>query len=58
METEGAYIGAIIKMEEYVKRKEDPLIQIVRTRQHSTNSTPFKTVNNSRALHSPPLSLG
>jgi hypothetical protein len=38
MQVEGAYIAEILNLEEYVESKEDPLIQIVRTHQHNTNS--------------------
>jgi hypothetical protein len=38
MQVEGAYIAETLNLVEYVESKEDPLIQIVRTRQHNTNS--------------------
>jgi hypothetical protein len=34
-----------MKLMEYVESKGDPLMQVVRTHQHHTNSTPFQTVN-------------
>jgi hypothetical protein len=39
MQTEGAYTGEVTKLMEYVERKEDSLIHIVRTHQYPTNST-------------------
>jgi len=36
----------VTKLTEYVESKEDPLIQIVRTHQHHTNSTLLQTVKN------------
>jgi len=35
MQLEAAHAGEITKLVEYVDRKEDPLIQVVRTHQHS-----------------------
>jgi hypothetical protein len=43
MLTEGAYVTEVMKLMEYVESKEDSLIQIVRTHQHSTL---FQTVKN------------
>jgi len=40
---EEAYRVDITKLVEYVDRKEDPLIQIVRTHQHSINSAVLQT---------------
>jgi hypothetical protein len=38
MQVEGAYIAETLNLVEHVENKEDPLIQIVRTHQHNTNS--------------------
>jgi hypothetical protein len=38
MQVEGAYIAETLNLVEYVENKEDPLIQIVGTHQHNTNS--------------------
>ena len=38
MQLEAAYAVEITKLMEYVDRKEDPLIQVVRTHQHNTDS--------------------
>jgi len=46
MQIEGACIASVMKTMEYVDSKENPLIQIVRTHQHHTNSTLLQTVNN------------
>jgi hypothetical protein len=48
MQMEGAYKAETIKLVEYVERKEDPPIQIVRTHQYSTNSHYFKQLRNLR----------
>jgi alpha-D-ribose 1-methylphosphonate 5-triphosphate diphosphatase PhnM len=45
MQGERAYKAETIKLVEYVESKEHPLIQVVRTHQHNTNSTLFQTVN-------------
>jgi site-specific recombinase XerD len=45
MQVEGAYIAETLNFVEYVESKEDPLIQIVRTHQHNTNSVLLQTVN-------------
>jgi len=37
MRLEAAHAVKIIKFVEYVDRKEDPLIQVVRTHQHNTD---------------------
>jgi hypothetical protein len=37
-------IAEVVKVMGYVGNKENPLIQIVRTHQHHTNSTPLQTV--------------
>jgi hypothetical protein len=42
---EGAYIAEALNLVEYVESKEDPLIQIVRTHQHNTNSALLQTAN-------------
>jgi hypothetical protein len=46
MQVEGAYIAETLNLVEYVESKEDPLIQIVRTHQHNTNSALLQTSNN------------
>ena len=38
MQSEAAYAVEITKLAEYIDRKEDPLIQVVRTHQHNTDS--------------------
>jgi len=38
MQLEVAHAVEIIKLAEYIERKEDPLIQVVRTHQHNTDS--------------------
>ena len=38
MQLEAAHTVEITKLAEYVDRKEDPLIQVVRTHQHNTDS--------------------
>jgi hypothetical protein len=45
MQVEGAYIAETVNLVEYVESKEDPLIQIVRTQQHNTNSALLQTAN-------------
>jgi hypothetical protein len=45
MQVEGAYIAETVSLVEYVESKEDPLIQIVRTHQHNTNSALLQTAN-------------
>jgi hypothetical protein len=45
MQVEGAYIAETLNLMEYVENKEDPLIQIVRTHQHNTNSALLQTAN-------------
>jgi hypothetical protein len=44
-QVEGAYIAETVNLVEYVESKEDPLIQIVRTHQHNTNSALLQTAN-------------
>jgi len=39
MQLEAAHAVEISKLVEYVERKEDPLIQVVRTHQNNTNSS-------------------
>jgi hypothetical protein len=46
MQVEGAYIAENLSLVEYVENKEDPLIQIVRTHQHNTNSALLQTAKN------------
>ena len=43
MQLEAAHAVEIKKLVEYVDRKEDPLIQVVRTHQHNTNSAVLQT---------------
>jgi hypothetical protein len=43
MQLEAAYAVEITKFVEYVDRKEDPLIQVVRTHQHNTDSAELQT---------------
>ena len=38
MQLEAAHAVEITKLAEYVDRKEDPIIQVVRTHQHNTDS--------------------
>jgi hypothetical protein len=45
MQVEGAYITETLSLMEYIESKEDPLIQIVRIRQHNTNSALLQTAN-------------
>jgi hypothetical protein len=45
MQVEGAYIAETLNLVEYVESKEDPLIQIVRTHPHNTNSALLQTAN-------------
>jgi len=43
MQSEAAYAVEITKLVEYVNRKEDPLMQVVRTHQHNTDSAVLQT---------------
>ena len=43
MQLEAAHVAEITKLVEYVDRKEDPLIQVVRTHQHNTDSAVLQT---------------
>jgi len=43
MKLEAAHAIEITKLVEYVDRKEDPLIEVVRTHQHNTNSAVLQT---------------
>ena len=43
MQLEAAHAVEITKLMEYADRKEDPLIQEVRTHQHNTNSAVLQT---------------
>jgi hypothetical protein len=45
MQVEGGNIAETVSLVEYVESKEDPLIQIVRTHQHNTNSALLQTAN-------------
>jgi hypothetical protein len=46
MQTEGAYTAEVMMLTVCEESKEDPLIQIVRTHRHHTNSTLLQTVKN------------
>ena len=43
MQFEADHAKEFAKLAEYVDRKEDPLIQVVRTHQHNTNSSVLQT---------------
>ena len=43
MQLEAAHAVEITKLVEYVDRTEDPLIQVVRTHQHNTDSAVLET---------------
>jgi len=43
MQLEAAHAVEITKLVEYVDKKEDPLIQVLRTHQHNTNSAVLET---------------
>jgi len=43
MQLEAAHAVEITKLVEYVYKKEDPLIQVVRTHQHNTDSAVLQT---------------
>ena len=43
MQLEAAYAVEITKLVDYVDRKEDPLIQVVRTHQQNTNSAALQS---------------
>ena len=43
MQLEAAHSVEITKLVEYVDKKEDPLIQVLRTHQHNTNSAVLET---------------
>jgi hypothetical protein len=43
MQLEGAHAVEITKLVEYLDKKEDPLIQVVRTHQHNTDSAVLQT---------------
>jgi len=43
MRLEATHAVEITKLVEYVDRKEDPLIQVVKTRQHNTDSATLQT---------------
>jgi hypothetical protein len=45
MQVEGAYLAETLNLVEYLENIEDPLIQIVRTNQHNTNSALLQTAN-------------
>jgi len=46
MQIEGGYITEAVMMIEYIESTEDPLIQIVSTHQHHTNSVLLHKVKN------------
>jgi hypothetical protein len=48
MQLEETYIAEIIKLQEYKDSKENPLIQIVRLHQHTTNSAMLHTARSFR----------
>jgi hypothetical protein len=48
MQVEGAYIAETLNLVEYVESKEDPLIQIIKTHRHNTNSALLQTANKSK----------
>jgi len=48
MQPEETYIPEIIKLQEYTDSKENPLIQIVRLHQHTTNSAMLQTARSLR----------
>jgi hypothetical protein len=52
MQVEGAYIAETVNLVEYVESKEDPLIQIVRTHQHNTDSALLQTANKFKKIFS------
>jgi len=43
MQLEAAHAVEITRLAEYVDRKQDPLIQVVRTHQHNTDSAVLQT---------------
>ena len=43
MQLEAAHAVQITKLLEYADRKEDPLVQVVRTQQHNTDSAVLQT---------------
>jgi len=43
MQLEAAHAVEITKLMEYIDRKEDPVIQVVRTHQHNTNPAVLQT---------------
>ena len=45
MQLEAAHAVEITKLMEYVDRKEDPLIQVVRTHQHNTDSHCYRQLD-------------
>jgi hypothetical protein len=46
MQIEGAYIAEVIELEEYVEHTQNPLVHIVRTHQHNTDSPLLQTATN------------
>ena len=49
MQLEAAHAVEITKLMKYVDGKEDPLIQVVRTHQHNTNSAVLQTARRLKA---------
>jgi hypothetical protein len=45
MQVEGAYMAETLNLVECIESKEDPLIQILRTHQHNTDSALLQTAN-------------
>jgi hypothetical protein len=45
LQVEGAYIAETLNLVEHVESEGDPLIQIVRTHQHNTDSALLQTAN-------------
>jgi len=43
MQLEAEHVAEIVKLAEYVDRKEDPLIQVVRAHQHNIDSAVLQT---------------
>jgi hypothetical protein len=50
MQIEGACRAEVTRLMEYVRRKDDPLIEIVRTHNQNTNSTLLQAVRNSKSF--------
>jgi hypothetical protein len=50
MQMKGAYIAETLNLVEYIESKEDPLIQILRTHQHTQTQHCYKQLMNLRNL--------